>query len=78
MREKNLEKNIYIKYFDIYIKRERERERLLNRNPLLSFKGFASSEIYVSIHVYIFTFMHEWPPNLTPTTASVANPNQNF
>ena len=24
--EKNLEKNIYIKYFDIYIKRERERE----------------------------------------------------
>ena len=27
MREKNLEKNIYIKYFDIYIKRERERER---------------------------------------------------
>ena len=25
MREKNLEKNIYIKYFDIYIKRERER-----------------------------------------------------
>ena len=27
MREKNLEKNIYIKYFDIYIKRERGRER---------------------------------------------------
>ena len=26
MREKNLEKNIYIKYFDIYIKRERTRE----------------------------------------------------
>ena len=27
MREKNLKKNIYIKYFDIYIKRERERNR---------------------------------------------------
>ena len=48
---------------------------LLNKNPLISFKGFVSSEMYTSIHIHISTLMHEWPSNVIPATATVANPN---